>query len=353
MKDIIRISKKNKEEKVKLAQKIINFIKYHNGFTFGIFGIFIAMSSVLAVSPQVREAIIGKEVITEQGIDNAQLLSADTENFDINLKINNVSEDEENYYIDYSFNTIAVRDNIWQPFIKVEKFTANKTALGDRDLGIYLAEELYEVVRGEIAYLKEAQKNEKERGLTHIVKTTDYTGLIGLTLDLKNKILSDYEPVVKPEERIENTEDIMDTHEPEQSSVQGTAIGDMNGYSDISTSTTEDAGTMTPEQNAYYQDLIDQATELINEDSSPAPEQSSVQGQNDPSTGSGQATELINTDSSSTSQNDIIGNISSTGDIIEGVSPAPDLIDQAIEVLDQGQQEQQIIDNLKQELTIE
>lgn len=180
-----------------MFQKIINFIKYHNAFAIGITLVLFLTFSAMA-SEDVRNAVIGEEIVTEQGIDNSQLLSADMENFNINLKINNVLEDEENYYVDYAFNTIAVRDNIWQPVVKSGKFTVNKNALGNRDLGIYLAEELSETVRSEVAFLKEAQKNEKERGKTQIVKTTDYTGLIGLTLNLKNKILPGYEPVVKP-----------------------------------------------------------------------------------------------------------------------------------------------------------
>ena len=176
---------------------LTGFIKYHNAFAIGITLVLVLTFSAMA-SEDVKNAVIGEEIVTEQGIDNSQLLSADLENFDINLKINNISEDEENYYVDYTFNTISVRDNIWQPVIKVEKFTVNKTALGNRDLGIYLREELEEVAQGELNYLKEAQKNEKERGKTQIVKTTDYTGLIGLTLDLKNKILPGYESVIKP-----------------------------------------------------------------------------------------------------------------------------------------------------------
>jgi hypothetical protein len=360
MRDIIRISKKNKEEKIKLVQKIINFIKYHNGFTFGIFGIFIAMSSVLATSPQVREAIIGKEVITEQGMDNSQLLSADAENFDINLRINNVLEDEENYYVDYTFNTIAVRDNTWQPVIKSEKFTVNKTALGNRDLGIYLAEQLSEVIRSEMTYLKEAQKNERERGLTQIVRTTDYTGLIGLILSPTTKALLGYEPVVKPEEIMGDIGNIRDTGDT--GDTIGDITGDINGYSDTpmdSTSspqadTTGDAST-TPEQDpsinsgqdAYYQDLIDQARSMI----------------------SGQATELINATTIGDTIGDITGDINgysdtsassmdsalqqSSGQALQQSSGQADLIDQAIDVLDKGQQEQQIIENLKQELTVE
>jgi len=190
-----------------MFQQITNFIKYHNLFTIILGLVFIATAGAFA-NEGVRNTVIGEEIVTEIGVDNSQLLSADLENFDINLKINNVLEDEENYYIDYTFNTIAVRDNIWQPVVKTERFTVNKTALGDRDLGIYLAEELGEVAMSEIVYLKEAQKSEKERGRTQIVKTSDYTGLIGLTLDLKNKILPGYEPVVKPPEIVVQPEPV-------------------------------------------------------------------------------------------------------------------------------------------------
>ncbi len=180
-----------------MFQKIINFFKYHNAFAIGISLVLVLTFSAMA-SEDVRNAVIGEKIVTEQGVDNSQLLPVDLDNFDVDLKIDNVLEDEENYYIDYSFNTIAVRDNVWQPVVKAEKFTVNKNALGNRDLGIYLAEELGEVAQAEITYLKKAQKTERERGLTQIVRTTDYTGLIGLTLDLKNKVLPGYEPVIKP-----------------------------------------------------------------------------------------------------------------------------------------------------------
>lgn len=184
-----------------MFQKVIHFIKYHNAVSIGISLVLVLTFSAMA-SEDFRNAVIGEEIVTEQGIDNSQLLSAALENFDTNLKIENILENEENYYVDYAFNTIAVRDNIWQLVVKSEKFTVNKTALGNRDLGIYLAEEFSELARSEMAYLKEAQKTERERGRTQIVETTDYTGLIGLTLDLKNKILAGYEPVVKPPEII-------------------------------------------------------------------------------------------------------------------------------------------------------
>ena len=91
----------------KVSQRCSNWPKFSFGFNFS------AMAS-----EDIRNVIIGQEVVTEQGIDNSQLLSADLENFDINLKINNVLEDEENYYADYSFNTFGVKDNLGQPVVK-------------------------------------------------------------------------------------------------------------------------------------------------------------------------------------------------------------------------------------------
>lgn len=185
-----------------MYKKIIDFIKYHNAFTIGLVLVFV-FSSVIFASEDVRDAVLGEEIITETGVDNSYLLLAKLDDFEVNLTIDNVLEDEKSYYIDYSFNTIAVRDNVWQPVIKSEKFTVNKEGLGKRDLGLYLAEELGEVANSELSYLKEAQKTETERGETLIVKTTEYTGLVGLILDTETKVLSGYEPVIpQPEPEI-------------------------------------------------------------------------------------------------------------------------------------------------------
>lgn len=200
-----------------MFSKIINFIKYHNAFAIGISLILVLTFSAMA-SEDVRNALIGEVIVTEQGIDNSQLLAANLENFDINLKIENILEDEENYYVNYTFNTIAVRNNIWQPVVKSEKFTVNKNALGNRDLGIYLVEELSEVAMSEMAFLKEAQKIESEKGKTQIVQTTAYTALLGLVLNSKTRELPGYEPVVKPPEIIvqPQPETIMPSQSPEE-----------------------------------------------------------------------------------------------------------------------------------------
>ncbi len=180
-----------------MFQKIIHFIKYHNAFTIGLALVLLATAGAFA-SEDVRNVVIGEEIITEQGIDNSAILAADLENFDFAMQIMNVLEDAENYYVDWTYRTLAIKDNTWQEVGRTGTLTVSKTALAGQDLGLYVAEELGEIVDSELAYLKEVQEIEREKGQTQIVQTTTYTGLMGLVLDPRTKTLPGYEPVVKP-----------------------------------------------------------------------------------------------------------------------------------------------------------
>jgi hypothetical protein len=179
-------------------KNIINFIKYHNLFTI-ILGLVLLLTAGAFASEDIREAVIGKEIITANGIDNSQLLTTDLDNFDMAFQIINVSEDEKNYYVDYTYNTIAIVNNTWRIIIKEKTLTVSKKALDEEDLGLYVAEELGEVADYELAYLKEVQGAEREKGIQKLVASVEYTGLRGLVLDIRNKILPGYEPVVQPE----------------------------------------------------------------------------------------------------------------------------------------------------------
>ncbi len=200
MQDIIRIPHQNKEIKMSFIEKIIYFIKYHNAFIIGLVGIFVVMSSVLAASPQVREAMIGKAIIGRQGIDNSAILIADLDNFDFEMKIKDVFEDEESYHLKYSYKTMGIEQNIWKEIEKEGMLNVVKVAIEGEDLGLYVAEELGEIVDSQLAYLKEVQEKESQKGKTLVQETTKYTALIGLVLDSKTKVLPGYEPVVKPVE---------------------------------------------------------------------------------------------------------------------------------------------------------
>lgn len=200
-------SKKTKTslEGQKIASKsgfldsLTGFIKYHNAVSIGI-SLVLALSFSAMASDDIKDAVLGEKIVTEQGIDNSALLAADLANFDLAMKIIAVSQDETSYYIDYAFKTLGIEDNRWREIAREKILTVSKAALGSEDLGIYATEEISEVADNELAYLKEVQTAERAKGETKVVQTTDYSGLIGLVLDVKNRVLPGYEPVIKPPE---------------------------------------------------------------------------------------------------------------------------------------------------------
>ncbi len=172
----------------KTFQKIIDFIKYHNAFTIGLVLVFVFSAGVFA-SEDARDFVIGEAIVTQLGIDNAALLAVNLDNFDIGMRIDNVSEDNQNYYVDYSYRTLSISNRVWQMMSRAELLTVSRAALAGRDLGSYLIEELGEVADYELAYLREARESELETGVTEIVESKKYTGLIGLVVELKTKFL--------------------------------------------------------------------------------------------------------------------------------------------------------------------
>ena len=182
-----------------MLKKITNFIKYHNAFVIIITLVFAASFSALATSEDLRDKALGKKIITKSGIDNSMLLAADLENFDLEMKILDVGEDEDNYYLVYQFQTLGIQENVWQIILRQKELEISKKALAGQDLGLYAAEELGEVIDYELAYLKEVQENENKKGDDRIVQETKYEGLLGLIISTKTKELPpEYELVVKP-----------------------------------------------------------------------------------------------------------------------------------------------------------
>ncbi len=180
-----------------MMQKIINFVKYHNAFAVGFTIVFVGFSLSLAASPELRENFISSQEVV-QSVDNSYVLGANLDNFSFSLQIKEITEDEKNYYIVYTYKTIAIQDYVWQEVEREKTLTVSKSALGDRDLGPYVVEELGEVIDYELSYLKEVQEIEREKGLTQKIVTTQYAGLIGKFLSPEEKIFLGYEPVVQP-----------------------------------------------------------------------------------------------------------------------------------------------------------
>ncbi|HOI97229.1 MAG TPA: hypothetical protein PLA19_01870 [Candidatus Pacearchaeota archaeon] len=181
-----------------IKNKALDFAKYHNGFVIGLMLVFSGGAAIFAADPGAREAVLGKEIVSQTGVDNAAILAADLDNFDFEIKINEVAEDENNYYVDYSFRTLEIQDNIWQEAQRRSSMAIDKLSLAGKDLGLYVQEQLVQVAQNEQNYLKQVQAAETKKGPTQIARAAEYTGLIGLVLDAKNAILPGYDPVVKP-----------------------------------------------------------------------------------------------------------------------------------------------------------
>ena len=181
-----------------MLKKIVNFIKYNNAFLIIIAFVFVASFSAIASS---------EKIITQNGIDNSQILNADLENFDLEMKVFNVKEDDENYYLDYQYKTYKIQENIWQVVLKQKQLEVSKKFLIGQDLGLYAQEELGEVINQELAHLNKIQENENKKGKKNVQETVEYKGLLGLVIDTKTRELPDsYEPVIEPVE-IEYEED--------------------------------------------------------------------------------------------------------------------------------------------------
>jgi hypothetical protein len=238
-KKIVKFSKDTKCPIGHLVSGLSKFIKYNTLVAAIVVVAFVAVASVMASSEDVKK-IIGEEVVEKSGVDNTVLLAADLENFDLKMEITNVLEDDENYYIDYQYNTLAIKDNVWREVLKREQIIVSKAALDGEDLGLYLMEELGEIIDYQLAFLKEVQEKEEEKGVTVVLEKTEYTGLIGLVFDTKTKELPGYEPVVKPP-----VAEVADTLQDD--STQSMELTD-------DSSTPQPFGTMEPTDDDYVED---------------------------------------------------------------------------------------------------
>jgi len=179
-----------------MFQKLIHFIKYHNAFTIIFMMVFSVFGISYAASPAVRDSVYSsKEKVIS--VDNSLIVSAGLDDFSFNLRINSITDDEKNYYVAYSYQTLVIEDSAWQNK-EIEKiFTVSKEALDGKDLGLYAAEELGENLDYERSYLKRVQKLEKEKGQSRKAVAVEYSGLIGKLL--RGKIIDGYSPVITPE----------------------------------------------------------------------------------------------------------------------------------------------------------
>lgn len=196
-----------------MYERLLHFVKYNNAFTIILAIFFFSFGISFAASPQIREGVYSSEE-TLVSIDNSLIVDADLDSFAFNLKINSITDDDKNYYITYSYKTLAIEDGVWKNKDMEKVLNVSKVSLDGRDLGLHVARELGENINYELSYLKRVQKLEKEKGESQKVVNVEYSGLIGKMLDPKQKVIEGYDPVIP-----ELVKEIVDSEESNPASV--------------------------------------------------------------------------------------------------------------------------------------
>lgn len=159
--------------------------------------------SVVLLGSSATYAYQNPEVIyerTEQvvAIDNTYIATVDFDTFSPSVEILTVTEDSESYYVRYRFATIELVDSVWQNVVSIEELEISKANLGTyRDLGLYVTEELRELVLAEEKRLRETQVFERQQ-VTHKQVAIEYSGIIGGRLSPEIETLADYDPLITP-----------------------------------------------------------------------------------------------------------------------------------------------------------
>ena len=176
-----------------MLERIIHFIKYNNAMIIILAMILILGGGALAAGPE----NIGQKQTSVEGIDNTALLSVDLDTFNMDFKIENIKQDEKYYYVTYSYLDIVVLDNAWQ--YQLSQRTQKVSKRIKEDIGEYMAKFLAKHYEARIRELKQEKDQAEAQGEMKRVEVTEYSGLVGITLDLAATVFPGYEPVVKKE----------------------------------------------------------------------------------------------------------------------------------------------------------
>ena len=176
--------------------KIFHFLKYNN-LTVIILALVLIVGASAFAATDAGQAAIGQQTTRVEGTDNTALLAAalDTMNFD--FKIEKIEQDVDYYYVTFTYLDLIEIDHAWQ--YQLTEKTRKVTKKIKQDLGAYLAEEFKQTYAARLKELKEEQAKALAIGPQAREEVTEYTGLIGKTLDLAASVFPNYEPVKKRE----------------------------------------------------------------------------------------------------------------------------------------------------------
>lgn len=171
-------------------RSFFNFIKYNNAFPIILSVVILVTGAAYAAIPNLRQAVFSPSAenfapVVPKKTDTAKLLSTDTEEFDLALRIDAITEDVDAYHVTYSYTTLEVAAGEWRKARKNGKMDVFKAMLGKRDLKTYFVEQLGQVIDREIAYLSEAQS--AARSVASAKTSGKYASLVGTEIDVKSR----------------------------------------------------------------------------------------------------------------------------------------------------------------------
>lgn len=174
-------------------KSFFHFLQYNNALPIAIVVIFMATGSAFAATnPEVF--VSSKQQVVSP--DNTYVINTNISGLDFNLKILDIKEDGDLYYVTYSYTTIKSVDYVWQEIEVTETLKASKKELSGKDLGLFVARQLGELITQEKKYLALVQEQEQTKGKSEKVVVTEYSGLVGKFLDEKKEHFPGYKPVV-------------------------------------------------------------------------------------------------------------------------------------------------------------
>jgi len=181
-----------------MPERILNFLKHNNAVPLIAMFLFMGTTATYAAtSPVVKGSILSTSQ-TVRSVDNTYLVAANLDNFDSELRVTQVTEDDSIYYVSYVYSTMEVQEYVWKKIEKTGRMTVSKKELDTKDLGLYVAEQLGQVVSQQVAYLKDVQNQERKKGSTNKIVSTEYSGLVGQFLDSTEQTFPGYDPVKSP-----------------------------------------------------------------------------------------------------------------------------------------------------------
>jgi hypothetical protein len=171
------------------------FLSYNNAVPIAISFMLMGAGGVFAAT---NPDAVYSETETVVRADNTYIANKNLDGWSPHITIGQVTEDAENYYVAFDLATIDIENSVWQDVHKNKVITAAKSDLGQYgDLGLYVTEQLKQVVDAEVGRLRETQQFER-REVSQKTVATEYSGLVGRFLDTTAEELPGYVPVVTP-----------------------------------------------------------------------------------------------------------------------------------------------------------